>query len=94
MIEIGKYYVIKSDKYYFCINIQSSIKFQEISLTSPLVIKIEHSDCNWGVFFGKLIKHSHFGDELTDIELEVEQADIICEYNFQENKVPFFYMDF
>ena len=94
MIEIGKYYVIKSNNYYFCTNVQSRIQFQETQSTLPLVIKIEHSDCDDRVFFGKLIKHSPFGDELTDVELEVGQIDILCEYNFQKYEMPFFYMDF
>jgi len=50
MIEIGKYYVIKSNNYYFCTNVQSRIQFQETQSTLPLVIKIEHSDCDDRVF--------------------------------------------
>jgi len=94
MIEIGKYYVINPNNYYFCTNIQSRIKLQEVPSVTPLVVKVEHGDCDNRAFFGKLIKHSPFGDELTDVELEVGQIDVLCEYNFQNNEVPFIYMDF
>lgn len=89
MIEIGKYYIIKPGKYYFCTNIQTEVQFKE----TPLVIKIEHTHRDY-IYFGKLVKHLPFGDELTDVELEVDQIDILCEYNFQKYEVPFVYMDF
>ena len=88
-IEIGKYYKINPNKYYYCITIQRRVKLEE-----PVIVKVEHKSCFGQMFFGKLVQHDDFhGDIDTETELEFDDIDIIEEHKYKEYTVPLFYMD-
>ena len=86
--EINKYYRLNPNKYYWCTNIQKTVKFEE-----PPIIKLEHFFKDEPIF-GKLIQHDLYGDIQTDTEIEITGKDIMNEYHFQKYYIPFFYMDF
>lgn len=86
-IEVGKYYRLQ-DRYYFCPSIQMFVKFQD-----PVIIKLTHTHLGQAAY-GNIVKSSKYGDEQTDVEIEMCEKDIIDEYQFKEYNVPLFYMDF
>jgi len=85
--EVGKYYRLQ-DRYYFCPVLQMFVKFQD-----SVIIKLTHTHCGQAAY-GNIVKSSKYGDEQTDAEIEICNNDIIDEYQFEEYKTPFFYIDF
>ena len=75
--EFGKYYELSTDKFYFCVDLQRSVKFD-----SKLVVKCGSSFKE--MHFGNLVDlcvHGPFGvDYDTKHEIEFTDEDIISEY--------------
>ena len=76
--EIGKYYTLNPDKFYFSIDLQRSIKFN-----SPVIIKVTHTS-DLGLLFGTLVDIGLFEDINTTNEIEFISDDIIGEYEFKK----------
>ena len=91
--EIGKYYALNPDKFYFSINLQRSVKF-----INPVIVKVTNTS-TLGLIFGTLVDVGLFEDINTTNEIEFISADILREYEFKKYnntslKLTPFYMEF
>lgn len=85
--EIGKYYALNPDKFYFSINLQRSVKF-----INPVIVKVTHTS-TFGIIFGTLVDVGLFRDIDTTNEIEFISEDILREYEFkkaQSGLAPFY----
>ena len=80
-IEVGKYYRLQ-DRYYFCPVIQMFVKFQD-----PVIVKLTHTHLEQAAY-GDIVKTSKYGDEQTNVDIEMCEKDIINEHQFKEYEVP------
>lgn len=90
--EIGKYYALNPDKFYFSINLQRSVKF-----INPVIVKVTHKNAlNLNHGFGTLVDVGLFRDIDTTNEIEFISEDILREYEFKkaQSSLAPFYMEF
>ena len=76
--EIGKYYALNPDKFYFSIDLQRTIKF-----INPVIVKLTHTS-TLGPIFGTLVDVGLFEDINTTNEIEFISKDILREYEFKK----------
>lgn len=89
--EIGKYYVLNPDKFYFSIDLQRSVKF-----INPVIVKVTHTS-TFGIIFGTLVDVGLFRNDIdTTNEIEFISEDILREYEFKkpQSSLAPFYMEF
>ena len=84
MIEFDKYYKLK-DKYYWCTQLQKSIRFKDGVAVKALQRPAFDVSSDGRVWYGKVISNMLGYDFETEIEIEFLLKDVICEY---ELKVP------
>ena len=85
--EFGKYYLLKTNKYYRSIDLQRDVMFN-----GELAIKCG-SSFGIGGYFGCLIDTSElYNDMETKNEIVFSEEDVISEY--QLSSMPLMYMDF
>jgi len=86
--EYGKYYLLNTNKYYFCPALSREVKF-----IGNLAVKC---DSSFGIsaHFGKLVDTRSLNGPDYEInnEIEFEDEDIIKEYTLRD--MPIMYMDF
>lgn len=89
MIEVGKYYVLNPDRFYFSIDLQRTVK-----LINPVIVKLTHTS-TLGVLFGSLVDVGILIDIDTNNEIEFKEDDIIGEYELKNTpSMVNCYMDF
>jgi len=88
--EIGKYYALNPDKFYFSIDLQRSVKF-----INPVIVKVTHTS-TFGIIFGTLVDVGLFMDIDTTNEIEFISEDILREYEFKKEQSGLspFYVEF
>ena len=64
------------------------VKFQD-----PVIVRLTHTHLGRAAY-GRIVKFSKHGDEQTNVEIEICGNDIINEYQFEEYKMPNWYMEF
>ena len=86
--EFGKYYLLNTDKYYYCPVLSREVKFM-----GTLAVKCSSSFGN-NAHFGELIDTSNpYGpDYETNNDIEFSDDDVISEYQLKD--IPLMYMDF
>ena len=86
--EFGKYYLLNTDKYYYCTDIGRQIKFM-----GTLAVKCSSSLGN-NAHFGELIDTSNPNgpDYETNNDIVFSDDDVISEYKRKD--MPLLYMDF
>lgn len=86
--EFGKYYLLNTDKYYFCPVLSREVKF-----IGNLAVKC-HSSFGISAHFGKLVdtKNPNGPDYETNEDIVFSDNDIISEYQLKD--MPLMYMDF
>jgi hypothetical protein len=86
--EFGKYYILNNDKYYFSVELQRNIKFNE-----PLIIKCGSGffkTCHFGYLINTGIGNTGIGnDVITDNEIEFSDEDVVSEYFLRVNQINF-----
>lgn len=93
-IEIGKYYALNPDKFYFSIDLRRTVKF-----INPVIVKAAHVGKvgTENIFFGKLVDVGLSIDYDTNNEIEFTDDDILREYTFKNVSVAnvgfLFWMD-
>lgn len=94
-IEIGKYYALNPDKFYFSIDLRKNVKF-----INPVIVKVAHVGKvgTENIFFGKLVDVGLTIDYDTNNEIEFMADDILREYTFKNAPAAdvgfLFWMDF
>lgn len=85
--EFGKYYLLNTDKYYYCPVLSREVKF-----IGNLVVKCDSSFGTSG-HFGKLVDTSNPNgpDYETNQDIEFSDNDIISEYQLKD--IPLMYYD-
>lgn len=86
--EFGKYYLLNTDKYYFCPVLSREVKF-----IGNLAVKCS-SSFGMTAHFGKLVntENPNGPDYETNEDIEFSDNDIISEYQLKD--IPLMYMDF
>ena len=86
--KIGKYYLLDSNKYYFCPALSRNVKFM-----GNVAVKCG-SSFGYDSFFGNLIDTSnpHGPDYETNTDIVFRKNDVISEYEMKD--MPLMYMDF
>ena len=85
--KIGKYYLLRTDRYYRSIDLQRDVMFY-----GKLAVKCE-SAFGYDGYFGSLVNTAEIYDDLeTNNDIEFSEKDIISEYKL--SKLPLMYMDF
>ena len=86
--EYGKYYLLNTDKYYFCPALSRKVKF-----IGKLAVKCDSSFEISG-HFGKLVdtSNSNGPDYETNQDIEFSDNDIISEYQLKD--IPLMYYEF
>lgn len=85
-LKFGEKYLLNSNKYYFCIPLQRSIKF-----TGNVAVEFTSRSELGRICFGKLIDIGE-QDYVTDNDIEFYEDDVIEQYEM--NVIPLLYMDF
>lgn len=81
--DIGKYYQLNPDNFYFSVDLQRSVKFK-----GPVIVKLTHTSCI-GVLIGLLVDTFITGDCESNTEIEFFNEDIVGEYTFRNGKSAF-----
>lgn len=85
-LKFGEKYLLNSNKYYFCIPLQRTVKF-----TGNVAVEFTSRSELGRICFGKLIDIGE-QDYVTDNEIEFYEDDVIEQYEM--NVIPLLYMDF
>ena len=85
--EYGKHYVLDNAKYYWCVQLQRSVQFE-----NPLIVKCNNCFGPFGGHFGNLVNINDISDIITNNEIEFFDNDILKEHELNTGKI--FYNDF
>lgn len=88
-IENDKYYILDAKKYYWSIDLQRMVKFDD---GRALAVKVTNRAFDETLFFGNLI-NTGISDYETNNSIEFHAQDVIGKYKFKD-KVPIFYLEF
>lgn len=97
MVQFDKYYKLNPNRYYWCIQLQQSIKFEKrvvVKATQRTAFNVGEIGRLW---FGKVVVELISGiDQESEFEIEFLEEDVVGEYDFQSQPppMPFHYMDY
>lgn len=103
MVEFDKHYELNLDRYYWCKQLQQSIKFEKrvvVKATQRTAFDVsdkEHIDKR-RMWFGKVVVELISGiDQESEFEINFTEEDVVGEYKFKETPstpLPCYYMDY
>lgn len=98
MIEFDKHYELNLDRYYWCNQLQQSIKFEKKVVVKATQRTASNVLNKRRVWFGKVVVELISGiDKESELEIVFLEEDVVGEYKFKETPstpLPCYYIDY